>query len=79
MPRFDVEIRGKALGPAKDALRKAGIGTVGPGRLSGVLRFLRLSHGMTARLEADTAEDAEERVRAALPNDSYSVEKTKHV
>ena len=74
MPGFKVPVRGKDLVPAKRALDGAGIETFGPGRLSGVLGRLRLSHGMTALLlDAATAREAEDRVRNVLPADGYTV------
>jgi hypothetical protein len=80
MRRFEVVIFGKDLGPAQDALHDVGIETAtGPDRLLGWLgEVLRLGSRMTMRLDADTAQEAEDRVRDALPDDrGYRVEQAK--
>jgi hypothetical protein len=72
--KFKVPIRGKDLEPARQALHDAGIeATAGPDRLRGVRRVLRLGRQMLAVLDADTAQEAEDRVRDALPDDDYTV------
>jgi hypothetical protein len=79
MPHFNVSIWGKGLERARQPLHDAGIKTVGPDWLSGVLGvFRRRGRGMTALLDADTALEAEDRVRDALPDDDYTVGQAKH-
>ena len=77
MPQFKVPIWGRGLDRAKQALNDAGIGTVEPDRLSGVLAGLRLGRGMAALPDAPTARQAEDRVRDALPDDNYAVGQAK--
>ncbi len=74
MPQFKVPIWGKGLERARQALHDAGIKTrAGPDWLHGVRRVLRLGRRMTAQLDADTAQEAEDRVKDALPDDDYTV------
>jgi hypothetical protein len=79
MPRFEVPISGKDLDRAVQALHDAGIETaMGPDRLLGWLgELLRLGNRMTVRLDAETAPEAEDRVRDALPGDDYTVGQAK--
>jgi hypothetical protein len=76
MPQFKVPIFGKDLEWAEHALHDAGIEIAArPDRLwlGGVRRVLRLGRRMTARLDANDAQEAEGRVRDALPDDDYTV------
>lgn len=75
MQRFEVVITGKNLEWAQHALHDVGIETAtGPDRFLGRLgELLRLGGRMSVRLDADTAQEAEDRVRDALPDDGYTV------
>ncbi len=76
MPRFKVPVFGKDLEWAEHALHDAGIEIASrPDRiwLDGMRRVLRLGRRMTAWLDADTAQEAEDRVSDALPDDHYTV------
>jgi hypothetical protein len=67
-PRFKVEIQGEALEEARHALNAAGVPTIGPTmtwRSGGGTETA--GHTMLAVLEALSPEQAEARVREALP------------
>jgi hypothetical protein len=73
MPRFTVRITGEDLDGAKAALEGAGIlETKDAG--AGYVPEMKLS-ALSAVLDADTAEDAEARVRDVLPEGDYDVER----
>jgi hypothetical protein len=75
MQRFEVVITGKDLERAQHALDDAGIRTAtGPDRLLGPIGgLLRLGSRMSVLLDADSEQEAEDRVRDALPDDHYTV------
>jgi hypothetical protein len=75
MQRYEVVITGKNLEWAQHALHDVGIETAtGPDRFLGRLgELLRLGGRMSVLLEADSEQDAEDRVRDALPEDRYKV------
>jgi hypothetical protein len=73
MPRFTVRITGGDLDGAKAALEGAGIlETKEAG--AGYVPEMKLQ-ALSAVLDADTAEDAEARVRDVLPEGNYDVER----
>jgi hypothetical protein len=73
MPRFTVRITGGDLDGAKAALEGARIlETKEAG--AGYVPEMKV-HALSAVLDADTAEDAEARVRDVLPEGDYDVER----
>ncbi len=76
MPRFKVEIHGEGLERALAALNGADIPTIGPTfTWFGDQRFqqVRVGDRMLAVLDADSAEEAEARMKDNLPDDDYDV------
>ncbi len=74
LPRFKVEIHGEGLERARHTLNSAGVPTVGPTLAGFSGGPLTVGHEMLAVLEALTPEQAEARVREALPADGeYTV------
>jgi hypothetical protein len=77
MPWFEVPIEGEGLVQAEQALNRVQIPTLGPGYTGRGDRKspegVRVPRHMLAVLEAESGEDAEARVRDALPDDDYTV------
>jgi hypothetical protein len=74
LPRFKVEIQGEGLEQARHALNAAGVPTIGPTMTWRSGGTETAGHTMLAVLEALTPEEAEARVREALPADrEYTV------
>jgi hypothetical protein len=78
LPRFKVDITGQGLERAMAALNGANIPTIGPTLTwwGDNPRSVSVGPRMSAVLDADTAKDAESRVRDTLPaHRGYAVER----
>jgi len=77
MPWFEVPIEGEGLVQAEQALNLVQIPTLGPGYTTRGDRKspegARVPRHMLAVLEAESADDAEARVRNKLPDGDYDV------